>query len=335
MVRYLEHNEKLNSRSLYEHCFHDSKRYTDYYYEKCMPNNYVAVNEVDNQIVSAMHLVPKTAVIGKLITNIMYIYGVGTLNLYRQKGYMKETFCQVLKDMYMDMEPFTYLIPSGDKNAAIYRKLGFEFVMDKPNMKPEEIRKKPTHSLISRRADSSDLVRLAIFAKSINENNYKVTLVKDGDYFRHLTELAEIEGGHIDIYIENKVILGYRVWIDDEIFEEVLDPSIQTMAWNEQSGTPYAMARILNIRKTLRLLDFKGYGNVKIKVTDPVIEENNGCFEIFYSHGNVKMTKLPDDTECEHKVTIGELTAHVFGYRLIDGLPIVSKEPSFFINDYV
>lgn len=335
MVRYLEHNEKENSRPLYEHCFHDSKVYTDYYYEKCMPNNYVAVNEVDGEIVSAMHLIPKTAVVGKLKTNLMYIYGVGTKDIYRQKGYMKDMFVQVLHDMHEDMEPFTYLIPSDDSNAEIYRKLGFEFVMDKPKIKPEEIRKKPTHSLISRRADFSDLNRLAIFAKSINEKNYKVTLAKDIEYFRHMKELTEIEGGYIDIYIENKVIVGYRIWIDDEILEEVLDPSIQTMSWNEPKGIPYVMARVLSVRKTLRLLDFKGYGEIKLKIEDPVIAENHGCFELSYAHGNIKMNKLKDDVKCELEVTIGELTAHVFGYKLIEGLPVVSKEPSFFINDYV
>ena len=32
---------------------------------------------------------------------------------------------------------------------------------------------------------------------------------------------------------------------------------------------------------------------------------------------------------------IGELTAHIFGYKIIEGLPLVCKKDSFFINDYL
>lgn len=339
MIRYLESHEKQNIRSLYNKCFNDTREYTGYYFEKRMRDNFVAVNEIGGEIVSAMHLIPKTAIVGKLKTNIMYIYAVATDPLQRQKGYMRDMFSHVLKDLYIDMEAFTYLIPSGEVNAAIYRKMGFEYVMDKYNMKPAEQRKKPTHTLMSRRAENADLVRLAIFAQSSTEKRYRVTLSKDVDYFRKMKELIEVEGGYIDIYVENKVIVGYRIWLDDEILEEVLDPSIQTMSWLSTESRPYAMARILNVRKTLRLLGFhQGYGKKTIKITDPVIKENNGCFLLTYEHGNVTLDKIDEKTmnkEPEIDVTIGQLTAHVFGYKIIEGLPLVCPKESFFINDYV
>ena len=90
------------------------------------------------------------------------------------------------------------------------------------------------------------------------EKNYSVSLAKDSDYFKKINELIKIEGGDIDIYVENKVIVGYRIWIDGEILEEVLDPSIQSLNWLESTGKPYVMARIINIRKTVRLLGFSG-----------------------------------------------------------------------------
>ena len=49
------------------------------------------------------------------------------------------------------------------------------------------------------------------------EKNYSVSLAKDSDYFKKINELIKIEGGDIDIYVENKVIVGYRIWIDGEI----------------------------------------------------------------------------------------------------------------------
>lgn len=338
MIRYLEPHEKQNIRPLYEQCFNDTREFTDYYFEKCIQKNFVAVNERDGKIVSAMHIVPKSAIVGKLKTRLMYIYGVATDLLYRQQGIMKEMFEFVLKDMFNDMEAFTYLIPEGSVNAEIYRKLGFEYVMDKKQDKPVDQRKKPTHSLMVRKAENSDMIRLAIFAQSSTEREYKVTLSKDIDYFRKLKELIDVEGGQIEIYVENKVIVGYRVWIDDEIFEEVLDNSIKSMSWLDTEVNPYVMARIINVRKTLRLLGLQGFGKKVIKISDPVIKANDGCFELTYESGQVKLRKLDENklkNPPEIDITIGQLTAHVFGYKLIDGLPQVCGKDSFFINDYV
>ena len=335
MIRYLEQNEKQNIRDLYEECFADSKALTDYYFTNRLPNNFVAVNEKDGQLVSALHLIPKTAVIGKLKSRVMYIYGVGTKQYARGEGCMRDLMNTVIKDMYQDMEAFTYIIPTDQTNANAFRKFGFEFVMDKPFTKPMENWKKATHSLILRKADHSDLVRLSIFAKSNTESKYKVTLSKDADYFKELAELIELEGGEIEIYVENKVIMGYRVWIDNKIYEEVLDPSIQSMSYYENEGRPYLMARIMSVRKTLRMLGFYGNGSVIIRISDPVIEENNGTFRFTYHHGSVKMDRLDDDVMPEIDVTIGELTAHIFGYNQIEGLPSVAEKSTVFINDYI
>jgi predicted acetyltransferase len=86
------------------------------------------------------------------------------------------------------------------------------------------------------------------------------------------------------------------------------------------------------------MLNFKDFDQKYIKITDPVIEENNGCFHLNYHHGNVKLDKVDEkqlNIEPEFDITIGELTAHILGYKMIDGLPNVCKEDSFFINDYV
>lgn len=338
MIRYLENNEKQNIRPLYEHCFNDRKEYTDYYFERKLPENDVIVNECNNEIVSAMHIVTKNAIIGALKTKIKYIYGVGTFITHRNKGLMHALFVQALKDMYNNMDTFTYLIPSNEGNGEIYRKLGFEYVMDKFDEKPVEQRKKATHSLILRKAERSDLIRIAIFAQASMEKKYSVALVKDIDYFRKIEELIQIEGGHIEIYVENKVIVGYRIWIDGEIFEEVLDDSILSLSWYGTENKPYAMARIINIRRTLKMLSFKNFDTKIIRVRDSVIPENDGCFKVIYKHGNTRVDKFDEAQlryEPDFDVTIGELTAHIFGYNIIEGLPLVCKKASFFINDYV
>ena len=229
------------------------------------------------------------------------------------------------------------VIAGNVKTNITYRKFGFEYVMDKREMEDPKHRKKPSHSVIRRKAENSDLVKLSIFAQQAVNSIYSISLSKDLEYFRKLKEVVEIEGGSIDIFVKNKVIVGYRIIIDDEVFEEVLDNSVQNLSWLGNGRTPYAMARILNIRKTLRQLSFKDFKERYIKIADPVIEENNGCFKMKYHHGSVKLEKCNEKEidKVDFDVTIGELGAHIFGYKSIPGFPPVCRQDSFFINDYV
>ena len=338
MIRLLENQEKIKSRPLYEHCFkEDTKEYIDFYYNHRIRENEVVVNQQDGEIVSALHLIPKVAIVGNVKTNITYIYAVSTWEKYRRKGYMKEIFQEVLKTMYDNMDIFTYLIPSSDENAEIYRKFGFEYVMDKYGMEKPEHRRKPSHSVMRRKAENSDLVKLSIFAQQAVYSRHAISLSKNLEYFRNIKKLVDIEGGTIDIFVNNKVIVGYRIIIDDEILEEVLDNSIQNLSWLSSERKPYVMARILNIRKNLRQFSFKDFKERSIKITDPVIKENNGYFQMKYHHGSVKLDKCDEKKigKVDFDVTIGELGAHIFGYKQIPGFPQVCKEDSFFINDYV
>ena len=340
MIRYLEEQEKQNIRELYEQCFpEDTKAYTDYFFNQRLKNSYVAVNEEKGQIISGLHLIPKNAIVGKFKSRILYIYGVCTDIVYRNKGYMKNIFAQVLEDMYQDKEPFTYIIPSNEVNADIYHSLGFSYVMDKHETKPEVHRRKPTHTLISRKAEKSDLVRLSIFAQTYTEKYYDVTLCRDVDYFRKMMELIEVEGGFIEIYIENKVIVGYRIWLDDEVLEEVLDESIQsTMSWLEPKGKPYVMARIVNLKNLVRRMNVYGSGEALINLSDSMIQENNGLHKVSFEKGIMTIDKVKDGEQNNLPVidlTIGELTSHIFGYKIIEGLPKICSEYGFYINDYV
>lgn len=338
MIRLLENQEKQKTRPLYEHCFkEDTKEYIDYYYNQLIRENEVMVNEQDGETVSAVHLIPKQVITGNVKTGIIYIYAVGTWEKYRNRGYITEIFQTIIKRMYDNMDTFTYLIPSSEENAEIYRKYGFEYVMDKYEIVEAEHRRKPSHSIITRKAENSDLVKLSIFAQQTVYNNHSVSLSKDVEYFRKIKKITEIEGGTIDIFVNNKVIVGYRIIIDNDIFEEVLDSSIQNLSWLGKKKKPYAMARIINIRKILRQFAFKDFKERKIKIKDLVIKENEGYFKMKYYHGSVKLEKCNKDNigKVDFDVTIGELGAHIFGYKKIPGFPTVCREDSFFINDYV
>ena len=86
------------------------------------------------------------------------------------------------------------------------------------------------------------------------------------------------------------------------------------------------------------MFQFKNENEIVLKISDPVIEENNGYFVMSEHHGSVKLEKKTKDSiakEPDFDIGIGEFTAHVFGYKPISGLPKVCRKDSFFINDYV
>lgn len=333
MIRYLEDREKLNIMSLYEQCFDDAEEYKSYFFEDILPNNHIAVYEESGEIKGMLQLIPKAVNVGKNKSHCFYIYGVATDKNCRQKGIMKEIFENVLKDLYDNQECFTYLVPSNKENGMIYKGLGFEYVMDKKLLKKEDLRKKPTHSLILRKADYSDLSRLSIFAQSYMESHYGVFLSKDKEYFKNMFSLMDAEGGKVELYFENKIVLGYRIGFEDEVIEEVLDTNIQAMSWEGADTKEYAMARLLNIPKALKLMGTSSAGEVVVKLSDDVIDENNGVFLLQYD--GRRITWEPTKQKSDVEVTIGELSAHVFGYKVIEGLPKINMKAGFYINDYV
>lgn len=333
MVRYLEDREKLNILPLYEQCFDDTEDYKRYFFEDILPNNQIAVYEDKREIKGMLQLIPKAVNIGRNRTHCYYIYGVGTDVSERKKGIMKEIFANVLRDLYNNQECFTYLIPSSAENGEIYKKLGFEYVMDKSVGIKEVIRKRATHSLVLRKADFSDLPRLSIFAQSYMESNYGIFLSKDKEYFKNIFSLMEAENGRVELYFENRIVLGYRIGFEEEILEEVLDKSIEALSWQGGEVKPYAMARLVDIPSTLNMLGTTGVGEVVIKLTDDILTENNGTFLMTYDRHQIqwKKTNMTPDVE----LTIGELTAHIFGYASIDALPKINIKRGFYINDYV
>ena len=292
MIRYLEHAEKQNIRPLYEQCFEETRAYTDYYFEQRISDAEVVVCEENGDFVSSLQLISQPVIIGEFKSSVLYIYGVCTNVLYRNQGFMKKLFFQILREMYSIKQPFTYLIPSNEQNAERYQKYGFSYVSDHPGTKARELCRKPTHSLISRKAENADLVRLAIFAQAYTEKMYDITICRDLEYFKKMKQLVDVEEGQIDIYVEGKVIVGYRIQIDDEILEEVLDDSIKgTMSWLSAEKKPYVMARIVNLKNILKHFSVLEEGSVLIRLSDPVIEENNGCFRFSYGEGRIRVEK--------------------------------------------
>lgn len=329
MIGYLEEKEK--SMLLYKKCFDDSESYCRYYFESLLKQNQVAVCEENGEIQGMIHLIPKQIRLGREDVVCQYLYGVATDFRFRRQGVMRKILCQVLRDLYDNQDCFTYLIPSSEKNAEIYQKYGFGFVMDKMEEKKNSVEQ--DRVIEEKLAKRSDIPSLSIYAKKKMEETYDIYLQKSPEYFNQMFSLLETDDGYIQIFLEDGEIAGYRILDDGEVLEEVLDSSIQKLTWMSQEKRPYVMARLLHIERTLQKLETKSSGCTAIKVFDPVISENRGTFLWKYGQENISWERTKQKADME--IDISDFTAHVLGYIKIKGLPEMKKKKGFFISDYV
>lgn len=335
MVRYLEQSEKQKIRPLYQACFDDMEEYCDYYFEKRLPQNEVAVCEKDTSFTGMIHLIPKTIGIGhEFITQCHYLYAVATAPEFRKQGVMGQILRRVLWDLHNAGELFTYLIPSSEENAQIYRKYGFARVMNKHTLKDTNVRMNRLPGIRSYRAKREDIPALSAFAQRKMAENYAIYISKNIHYFEKMMELMEIEDGEITIFEKEGSILGYRIGSEDDVLEEVLEPEISALAWESSESEPYTMARVLKIPKMLERVSTTVSGHIYIEVMDSVIEENNGVFLWEYGAGGCCWRKV-ENQKAEIHISVEAFTAHLMGYKRIERLPEMDVKQGFYMNDYV
>lgn len=109
--------------SLWEECFpEDSRAYIDWLMANKYDPRLCRALEEDGKLVALLHLLPlKLRLFGKE-TDLPFVYGAGTLNEYRKRGYMRELLEETFKEQQgkgvscMALYPFHY---------GFYRKAGF------------------------------------------------------------------------------------------------------------------------------------------------------------------------------------------------------------------
>jgi len=275
---------------------------------------------------------------GAFETKCHYLYAVATAPEFRKQGVMGQILRKVIQDLYEDGEVFTYLIPSSEKNAQIYRKYGFARVMNKYTLKSHLLRKDSLSDIRSYSARREDIPALSEFAQRKMAENFAIYICKNSNYFEKMLELMEIDEGEITIFEKEGNICGYRVGSEDDVLEEVLDDTVRELALESSESNPYTMARVLNIPKMLEYVSTIASGHIYIEVMDSVIEENNGVFLWTYGvQGNVRSHhwEKVEQQKSEVKVSVEDFTAHLMGYKKIEHLPEMDVKHGFYINDYV
>lgn len=334
MVKYLDDYEKLNIVELYEETFHDDEEYCKFFYDRVIPKSEILVDMDETKKINSMiTVIPKDVTLYKNNAKAVYLYGVATKSELRKKGIMSELLRRCIVDCSNKENVFVYLIPDSNENADYYKKFGFEYVMDRKIGKREEKIKKPSHTILQRHANKTDAVRLSIFAQNNLKNNYGVFLTRTKEYYEYMCDFIKVEQGSIEILSKDKIILGYRILVEDDIFEEIMEESIRQYSVLDSKTEPYAMARIANVSKFMEYVSTKETGRVVIKLKDELIKENNGTFAWNFSASSkrwAKTDKIPDI-----EINIADFTAYLLGYKKYKNLPELNIGAGFYINDYL
>lgn len=348
MIRYLSREEKQHTRTMYEMNFpEDEKAFVDYYYEWKIRDNQILVMEDENepgQLQVMIHLNPFEFYMCGEKVEVNYIVAVATEASVRKQGKMAQVMKVALQDMAKKHQPFTFLIPA---NPKVYLSSGFVFVPceryeKEQNLLGERVKRKGlniaiepdmelsaasvTEQMTIRKCTLEDIPKLTRFSNEMLQQKYDIFPYKTEVYYARM--LAELEGecGGLMLVVQGEELVGcfsYGQSNDKTEIQEILissrndkgifDGIRETFSDRQINVTDMNyMIRILDIRVLGLLLRSVEPFSLKVQITDDIIEENNGCFEIKADMAGGSITSIAEK-DVESCMNIPQLTEFLFG----------------------
>lgn len=346
-IRFARECEKNNIMEIWNYCFNDGPKFTEYYFNNKYKNYNTIIVEEEANIVSSLQLNQYKIQLNGKNYDTSYIVGVSTLPEARGRGYMKHIMDFTLNELYRKNQLVSILMPI---DYRLYRKYGYEHCYDQIEyeINIEDLAGfKSYGSLI--KANLDYINEMINIEKSFLENlNGKV--VRDENYYENLFKEVESEDGHIYIH-KNEEYDGYIIYFinGDNIFvREIyykninalkgmlrfiynhntqcktvnitspIDDKIRFILSNPRTVTikikPFMMGRVINFKKYLESLDVKNNGKLSliISVKDDYIKDNNKIFKITLE--NNRLTVEEGNFEYDVEFNINTISQLAFSY---------------------
>lgn len=346
-IRFARECEKNNIMEIWNYCFNDGPKFTEYYFNNKYKNYNTIIVEEEANIVSSLQLNQYKIQLNGKDYDTSYIVGVSTMPEARGRGYMKHIMDFTLNELYRKNQLVSILMPI---DYRLYRKYGYEHCYDQIEyeINIEDLAGfKSYGSLIKSNLDYiNEMINIE---KSFLENlNGKV--VRDENYYENLFKEVESEDGHIYIH-KNEEYDGYIIYFinGDNIFvREIyykninalkgmlrfiynhntqcktvnitspIDDKIRFILSNPRTVTikikPFMMGRVINFKKYLESLDVKNNGKLSliISVKDDYIKDNNKIFKITLE--NNRLTVEEGNFEYDVEFNINTISQLAFSY---------------------
>lgn len=357
MIRYGEEKDFKTAKYIWEENFSDSEEEINFYFENLYKKEKFLILEENKQIKASLHENPYTINFNAKLLPSFYIVAVAVSPEFRGRGYMKKLLSYSLINARNTGKDILFLSPI---NTEIYSKFGFGYIsgLENYSLKIDDIPFNSINKSIEiRKVDENSFDDLVTFYKDYMKK-YNLYLFRDEKYFSRIKKELENENGQIYSFYKDNKIIGYLMcyFKENEIFiREIFYDSIECVKnmlgfiktfkeyysmlkvvtpqgsnFNfifpnqlkiEKKEEPYILGRIVNVENMISLLKIRK--NLRIKIKDSTIAENNGIFLIDVT-GQIK--KMENDLENYNlSICIEDLTSLLTGYLDIEELLVLEK----------
>lgn len=357
-IRFAKESDKNNIIDIWNYCFDDGPKFTDYYFNDKYKHENTIVVEDDEEIVSSLQLNQYNLKLNDKIYDTSYVVGVSTFPQARGKGYMKHIMDFTLNELYRKNQLVSILMPI---DYRLYRKYGYEHCYDQIEYEIdiEDLSGFKSKGFLKKaKLDNiNDLINIENnFLKDLNG-----TIIRDKNYYENLFKEVESEDGNIYIH-EDKLKDGYIIYFinNENIFVRELyynnlnalkgmlrflynhntqckkvtisspiDDKIRFILSNPKTANiklkPFMMGRVINFKKYLESLNIKSNENlsINISVKDDFIKENNKIFKIHLN--NNKLNVESGDYIPDVEFNINTITQLAFSY--------INGKEAYLLND--
>lgn len=288
----------------------DSKDYVDHFFLHQYDPKRSVFHMIDDNIVSALHWVPKTLRLYGQAWNCPMIVAAATAPLHRKQGFMRKLLIQSLETMYQAKVPIVTLYPV---DSDYYRHAGFVTVAyELPLSSFEEI----CHARLEQTASTQKLFQ--IYQKAVE--GYDGYVIRNLESYKLLLDALGQDGYVASIILHEGDTLGYMIHRKNEIEEIVMirpcqlnipEMDISNAKIPYPYGNPAQMGRIVNLKTFMKTyqppkdLSFE----ISFCLEDPVLPDQSGCYHVVALGGKIKMTKIE---KASFGITIRQLSEIVF-----------------------
>ncbi len=248
----------------------DGVSYAEYFCSKFSKN---AVYVPTHYPVAAGYVIPKKLVDGN---ECVYFSAVATVKAERGKGYASELVRTMLKTAYKQGYSFAVLSPF---NSEFYIKYGFFTVQ----------RYKKVSTVTSCDVTASEVSEndIPIINSLYGKNALRLTF--DEEYLSSLREEVAVYGGVPFKIVKGEKLIGFCVRESNNLSRVLFENKDEVFPINfadckykksDENGEAFIQLRILSVTDFVKFLcPIKAF-DCKIKISDGIINSNNGIFQI-------------------------------------------------------
>jgi len=336
LLRTAVYEDKKAFRQLWDLCFDDSKKFSDWLFDnRFVPEYSVCTEEEDGSISSEIQGLPLfLQVRGKIVPSVMTA-GVCTHPDYRHQGYMKELYTY-----YMNMvrEKGIALCPNTPVSIGMYYCVGNYPVSDIMLLKTEKAEKLPycEYAKTDLKGDISGLLQCYNIATSdwsgAAKRSFADFSLKRYDYIAGDGKCISIEKngkteGYAVYFEDEKGVYGEEIIARNTETEQALCEILINIADGRKAELKLAAFSKVNIdgcekqilaKNVCGITDVTAFLklvgkplDIAIKIDDDIISKNNG---VFFMDGG-RSTKTP-----QLEMKIYALAQWLFGYRSLKEL---------------